>query len=402
MISLTEPIDLHPRRERSRAIPKSSLHEIHRLVEERGGDTIALHVGEPHIRMPGSVAEAFIRAIRDGHTSYTDAPGLLALREALAEWLAGNGAPTVDTIFVTPGSCQGIAAVLQSIAFEGGVALLPEVHWPIHLQQVLLAGLTPRFFRLTSDAGEIAEVLEEAASPRVCVIIVNSPANPSGVVLSRRMIAAIHAWAVRHRIFVVSDEAYEDFVYAGDAPAMAVCDMALRESERVVFSAHTFSKGFSMTGCRLGYITAPSPTRAELLRRVQEATLVAPSTPVQFAGLAALADPEHLAAHRAYVQATRDEVIGGLRAAKLLSHAPDGGWYALLDMSAYKTDTERLCLDLLDGAGVALAAGHGFLPVGDERGHRLVRLSLCGERQRTLEGVRRLRAYLGRLDSERS
>ncbi len=375
--------------ERSRSIPVSSLHEMHRLVAERGPDTIALHVGEPFLRMPESASESFTRAIRDGHTSYTDAPGLPLFCQALADRLQHNGAPPAEHVFVTPGSCQAIAAVLQSIAFDGGAALLPEIHWPIHLQQVLLAGLRPRFLA----EPDLLTALDKAYSPDVCVVIVNSPANPSGKVLDDKTLAGIHEWAVRNRVWVVSDEAYEDFVFDGAAPRMAALDAGLPAADRVVFSVHTFSKGFSMTGCRLGFVAAPTSERAELLRRVQEATLVAPCTPVQYAGLAALADERHLAAHHAYVQATRDEVMR--LAGPLVWRVPAGGWYALLDLSAHTSDTSLFCRQLLDEADVALAPGWGFVPTGDPLGRHLVRLTLCSERSTTLEGIQRLLSYLG-------
>jgi len=375
--------------ERSRSIPVSSLHEIHRLVEEREGDTIALHIGEPFLRMPESASEAFVRAIRDGHTSYTDASGLPLLCGTLADRLQDNGAPRAEHVFVTPGSCQAIAAVLQSVAFDGGVALLPEVHWPMHLQQVLLAGLRPRFL----PEGDRLAALERLNTSDICAIIVNSPANPSGEVLDDKTLAGIHEWAVRNQVWVISDEAYEDFVFDGAPPRMAALDAGLPEADRVVFSVHTFSKGFSMTGCRLGYVAAPTSDRAQLLRRVQEATLVSPCTPVQYAGLAALADEQHLAAHHAYVRATRDEVLR--LAGPLVWRVPAGGWYALLDLSAYTSDTDLFCRGLLDEAGVSLAPGWGFAPPGSPLGHHLVRLTLCWERSATLEGIQRLLDYLG-------
>ncbi len=379
-------------RERSRSIPVSTLHEIHSLVERRDEKTVALHVGEPHIRMPASASEAFVRAIQDGHTAYTDAPGLLPLREALAARLSGNGAPSPDQVFVTPGSCQAIAAVLQSVAVDGGVALLPMVHWPIHLQQVVLAGLAPRFVPLTGTADQVVAGLEDQWDERVRVLVLNSPANPVGTVLAPEVVAAVHGWAVRRGVWLVSDEAYEDFVYTGSPPATATHDVGLPDPERRVFSVHTFSKGYSMTGCRLGYVSAPNAERARLLRRVQEATLVSPSTPVQYAGLAALEDRSHLARHYSYVRATREAAMR--LAGSLVWTAPAGGWYALLDLSPYAGDTMRLCHDLLKRTGVALAPGNGFLPAGDPLGKRLVRLTLCAERETTVEGLRRLLGYL--------
>jgi aspartate aminotransferase len=389
---VTAPAVLAKVPERSRSIPPSPLHKIHRRVEQRGGDVIALHVGEPYVPLPETAQQGFVDAVRGGRTAYTDAPGLPALREALAEQLAANGAPSADNVFVTPGSCQAIAAVLLSLASDGAVALLPEVHWPTHLQQLRMAGFRPRFFPLPGTGGSTVEALEAAWESGTRVLIVNSPSNPSGSVLSAATIADIHAWAVRRGVYVISDEAYEDFVYEGSTPAMAALDAPLPPAERVVFSVHTFSKGFSMTGCRLGYVTAPNRKRADRLRRVQEATLIAPSTPVQYAGLAALADRSHLARHHAYVRATRDAAVAMLAPSGLLWQVPTGGWYALLDIGAYTADAGRWCRSLLDRAGVALAPGAGFVPRGHPLARRVVRLALCAEREATLEGIRRLRA----------
>lgn len=378
--------------ERSRLIPPSSLHEIHRLVGQRGPDTIALHIGEPYIGIPEHVREAFVKAIRDGHSYYCDAPGLPALREALSDRLTkttGASVP-VDRLFVTPGSCQAIAAVLLSLSFDGGIALLPEIHWPMHLQQVLMAGLRPRFYRTTDPGLPPAEALEEAYEPEACVLIVNSPGNPTGQVMDQATMREIYEWAQHRRVFVISDEAYEDFVYEGESSAMTTLDAAVPERDRIVFSVHTFSKSFSMTGYRLGYVAAPNDERADLLRRVQEATLVAPSTPVQFAGLAALRDHAHLRLHHDYVRSTRDEAVKMLGPRGLLWTIPNGGWYLLLDLSAYSQDTDAFCLRLLDEEGLAFAPGRAFAPAGHEMAPRLARMALCRERASTLRGIRLL------------
>lgn len=372
----------------------SSLHAIHALVENRSGETFPLHVGEPYLRMPEVAEEAYVRALRTGQTRYTGAAGLPVLRAALAERLADNGAPPAERVFITPGSCQAIAAVLQSVAIPGGVAVLPRVHWPIHLQQVLLSGLIPRFVTMSEDRATVIEGLEEIYDPFVCVIILNSPANPAGTVLDQDLIGGIHEWASQRRIWLVSDEAYEDFTYEGSPPATAELDLQLPAAERVVFSVHTFSKGYSMTGCRVGYVAAPTAAAAERLMRVQEATLVSPSTPVQHAALAALNDRGCLRAHCQYVRGTRDAVLTRLDAANMVWALPAGGWYVLVDLSAYTTDTDALCRELLDESAVALAPGRDFFPPQDRTGLSLVRLTLCQEREMTMEGIRRLLTFL--------
>ncbi len=379
---MTGPV-VHPI-ERSRTIPVSSLHQVHREVLDRKAPTIALHVGEPHVRMPEAAIEALGRAARDGLTDYTDAPGWDPLRERLANELG----PGVDaaSVFVTPGSCQALVAVMLSVARDGAAVLLPDLHWPTHLQQIRLAGLEPRHYRADHPGG-LEAALEEAFDPSVCAVIVNSPANPTGFVHPLDQLAAAHRWAVARAVWILSDEAYEDFVFEGVRPDLWALDATVDPADRRVFSIHTFSKGYSMTGCRLGWVAVPTGDRAQLLARVQEACLIAPSTPVQVAGLAALDAVDHLRIHHDYVRATRDAVVRRLGERRLLWGAPAGGWYALLDVSPWATDAAHFCRDLLDRRGLALAPGGAFAPIGSPPPAVVVRLTLCAERQRTLDGL---------------
>lgn len=383
--------------ERSRALPLSRLHEIHRAVAEHPRDPVALHVGEPHLRMPVEAVDAYCAALHDGHTAYSDAPGLPALREALVELFATrHGLPTTrDRIFVGPGSCQLISAIFASLAVPGGSVVLPEVHWPMHLQQVLLAGLEPRFAPTPGPGDSVLDILDRIADERTVAVLINSPANPSGAVWAAETLEGLYGWAQCRKVALVSDEAYEDFVYAGQPPHLAALDAQLPLAERVVFTVHTFSKGYSMTGCRLGFAAAPNPDRAGLLARVQEATLVAPSTPVQYAGLGALRAEGHLELHHDYVRQTRDAVLEALPA-DLVYQTPDGGWYILVDVSIHTGDSYAFAHELLARTDVAIAPGLGFVPAGHPLEARLIRLSLCGERERTLAGVARLVGYLVR------
>jgi aspartate/methionine/tyrosine aminotransferase len=347
--------------------------------------------------IPDEVREAFVRAIRDGHSYYCDAPGLPVLRERLSSLLAetaGTALP-IERLFVTPGSCQAIAAVLLSLAFDGGVALLPEIHWPMHLQQVRLAGLLPKFYRTTDPNLSLVEALEEAYEPGVCVLLVNSPSNPTGQVLDESAARAVYEWAQRRCVWLISDEAYEDFIFEGPSPTLTALDGTNPPAARIVFSIHTFSKSFSMTGYRLGYVAAPNDERSELLQRVQEATLVAPSTPVQFAGLAALDQSSHVERHHDYVRGTRDEVVRLLAPRGLLWTVPRGGWYALLDLSRHCQDADSFCRRTLAESGLALAPGQGFAPGNHPAATRLARLAFCRERSTTLRGLRLLVERLG-------
>jgi aspartate aminotransferase len=159
-----------------------------------------------------------------------------------------------------------------------------------------------------------------------------------------------------------------------------------------VFSVHTFSKGYSVTGCRLGYAAAPNARGARLLSRVQKAMLVAQSTPVQYAGLGAPRADGHLQAHHDCVRQTRDDVLAVLPA-KMVHQVPDGSRYMVLDLSEHVPDSYAFAVELLACADVADAPELGFFPAGQlER--RLIRISLCGAQTATLTGVARLVDYL--------
>ncbi len=394
------------------SIPPSCLHAVFRMAQEReltlGAPVIKLHVGEPYFAPPPEAVEAFVAAVRDGRTGYTSAEGLPELREALAGKLTSvNGVPTTaDHIVATPGSCQGLAALLQSLVVPGDELLLPELHWPIHLQQCLLAGFRPVFYRLDEHFRPDLDHLAGLTSDRIRAILVNSPANPTGSVSPAGHLAAVLDTARAQGWSVISDEAYEHFVFAGEHVAMAGLEHDVPESERIVFSSFSFSKSFAMTGYRLGYIVAPTAATAHALRVVQEASIVCPQSPAQYAGIAALTALP--AAHRngELVRANRDRSLPALREAGLLTALPDGGWYAMLDVGRTGLDAERFAAGLLATHNVAVAPGGGFAlrPELDHQGRvtsappdpdarNLVRLAFCGDPAELDAGVAALVRY---------
>src|SRR5205085_1767641 len=124
---------------------------------------------------------------------------------------------------------------------------------PTYLQQAIMTGFQPRFFA-EHDHKSLVAALEAAYDPSVRVAIINSPANPSGLVADPAALAAVHAWALARDVWLISDEAYEDFVFEGELPSLWRLDQRVEPAQRRVFTVHTFSKGYSFTGCRLGYV----------------------------------------------------------------------------------------------------------------------------------------------------
>ncbi|GGO94249.1 pyridoxal phosphate-dependent aminotransferase [Wenjunlia tyrosinilytica] len=394
---------------RAGSIPPSCLHDAFRSAQAwelaNGRPSIRLHVGEPAFAPPPAAVEALGAAAREGRTAYTSAEGMDPLREALAEKLEReNGHRTrYDRIFITPGSCQGLAALMQSVANPGDEILLPRIHWPIHLQQALLAGLRPRFYRLDADFRPDLEALEDAGSERTRMILVNTPSNPTGAVLERPFLEAVLDVARRRGWQVLSDEAYEHFVFEGEHVSMASLERDVPEEERLVYSTYSFSKSYAMTGYRLGYVAVPNAAAGDALRVVQEASIVSPPTPVQYAALAALSDPDATARNHEAVRACRDRSLPRLVEAGLLRRVPEGGWYALLDLAPTGLDAEEFSARLLAEHGTAIAPARGFAlrpeldadgrvvaVTEDPRLSTLVRVAFCGDGDQLETGVDRL------------
>lgn len=408
-MGVTVPASVSAKSPPAAGIPPSCLHDVFRAADAWERQTRRpvnrLHVGEPAFRMPPVAAEALTKAIADGATSYTSAEGMPQLRAALTAKLESkNGHRTdPDRVFVTPGSCQGLAALLLSIATPGAELLLPELHWPIYLQQTLLAGFRPAFYPLRADFGVDIDWLAEQSGPRTRVIVVNSPSNPTGAVLGEADLRRLLALAEERGWYVISDEAYEHFVFDGQHLSMAAMEADLPPAQRRVFTTYSFSKSYAMTGCRLGYVVAPNKATASALRVVQEASIIAPATPVQYAGLAALEAHADVERYSSMVQTARNESLPLLVTAGLLDTLPSGGWYAVLNVERTGLDASRFAAELLAATDVAVAPAAGFAlrPTVDNDGRvvqvrsdpmadQLVRVAICGDRELLDAGVRAL------------
>lgn len=395
-------------------IPTSELDEafvqVERLRQGSNREILALHVGEPFFRPPASVAQALSEAVQNRDMSYTPVEGLPELRAKLAVKVAGNRGGTIDpsNVFVTPGSIQGLSALMQALATPGAEILMPDLYWPNHLQQVLLAGLRPRFYQVHDGTVDVGRIIA-SASDKTRVVLVNSPANPSGMVWSPQVLHELVEVARDRGWHVISDEAYEDFVYEGKHFSAASCEMDRPAEERIVTTVHTFSKSYAMTGYRVGYVVAANPAVARALRVVQEANLIAMSTPVQFAALQALDESAFVMDNQRALREARDAVLPSLVDVGLLPILPAGGWYAILDLGITGMSSGEFANGLLDESGVAVVPGSGFarLPSLDAFGRvtsmtpspwadHLVRIAFCVDRDVLQEGVDRIVKFSNR------
>lgn len=400
----------------AQSIPPSCVHDVYRSVNDwmarTGRDVVRLDIGEPHFTPPLAVREALAAAVRDGRTSYTPAEGLPALRERLAEKLTvQNGHDTApELVLVTPGASQGLSALMQSITDPGDEILLPVFHWPIHLQQSLLAGLRPRCYPLDAEHRPDLDALAAMGGERTRVLLVNTPANPTGCVYDPELLAQLLELARRNDWLVIADEAYEDFVYDGYHVSMALLERDVPPAERRVFTVYSYSKSFAMTGYRLGYVATPNACFARTLQVVQEASILSSPTPVQYAGLAALDATEELAGNRDRVRSARDS-LAPLADLGLLPRTPAGGWFALVDVGRLGVTADEFASALLERDAVSVAPARGFAlrPVttadgtvtrvdADPATEHLLRLAFCGDPAAVRDAAARIASFAATLE----
>lgn len=358
----------------------------------RGGQPmIYLNIGEPDFTAAPLVQEAAARAIRDGRTQYTHATGLAALRQRLSHWYAQRFGVTVPEhrIVITAGASAALQLACLAL-FEGGdEVLMPDPCYPCNRHFVAAAEAVPRLlpagaaqrFQLDADA------VRAAWSPATRGVLLASPSNPTGTSIHPDELRRIDAVVRGHDGHLVVDEIYLGLGYDDTYGHSA---LALGEH---VISINSFSKYFSMTGWRLGWMVLPEALVAPVERLAQNLFICA-STVAQHAALACF-EPESLAEYehrRLEFRRRRDWIVPQLdRLGLTVAVPPDGAFYAWADCSAYSADSWDLCFDLMRRAHVALTPGRDF---GRHDPARWLRLSYASAMPQLHEAVHRLERVL--------
>ncbi|MCC5933014.1 MAG: pyridoxal phosphate-dependent aminotransferase [Balneolales bacterium] len=375
-------------------------------MQQAGKSVISLSQGEPDFKTPAHICEAAKRAIDEGHHGYTINAGTTGLREAIVEKLKreNNLEYTAAEVVVSNGAKQSVGFSLLAVVDEGDEVLIPAPYWVSYPEMTKLAGGVPVIVRTAfeNDYKLTPEQLRDSLSEKTKVLILCSPSNPTGSCYTAGELEAL-AEVLRDfpNVVVLSDEIYEYIVF--DGPHVSMLQVAPWLKDRFIV-VNGFSKGFAMTGWRLGYIAAPKSI-AGALGKIQSQETSAPSTISQIAGEAGYRSPlsapaieemrKAFAERRDYFIAELNK-IDGVKCFK-----PGGAFYAFPNISAYlgKTapDGSRissstdLCMYLIEHHGLAIVPGDAF---GEPEG---VRLSYSASMETLAEGLKRFRAGLAAL-----
>ncbi|MGW1294732.1 pyridoxal phosphate-dependent aminotransferase [Streptomyces sp. NPDC002533] len=370
------------------------LDEVQRQ-KARGVDVLNLSGGEPDFPTPGHVVDAAAEALRSGLTHYTPSRGIPRLREAIAAKLLRDNGIVADPgtdIIVTPSAKHAAYIALAGVIGPGDEVLLPSPAWVSYAPMITLLGGRPVDVPLDprDDFTISAEQLASAVTPRTRAILVNSPNNPTGRMLTAAEADAVAHVADRYDLTVLADEIYEYIRYGG-RPHLSLA--ARPGCEGRTLTVNGFSKSYAMTGWRLGYVAGPAAVMREVVK-VQEHTVGCAASFVQHGALAALTDETRGCVEEmvARYDDRRRLLVAGLNRIPGLSCAdPEGAFYVLPDVSGLGFGSAQECAAwLIDRTGVVVTPGSAFGPTAEQH----VRLSFAASTEILTTAVERLEAAL--------
>ena len=362
-------------------------------LKAKGHPVINLGIGQPDFTPPRHILAAAEKAVRDGPHGYTTPQGLPELRDAVAQYVGQRFKVPVsgDEVVIVPGGKVTFYFACQIFGGPGAEILYPDPGFPPYRDAVRSSGATPVPYpiREEKDFGFDAEEVLSLITPRTRLIIINSPANPTGGVVSRAEITKLAEGLARHpHVAVLSDEIYSHQVYDGVDFVSFLNFPELRDRTIILDG---WSKTFAMTGWRLGFGIWPKHL-IEYVKKLITVDHSCTSVATQMAGLAAITGPmDEIEGFRKSFQRRRDLVVNGLNAIRgVRCRLPGGAFYAFPNITGTGWSSRDLARELLDKAYVALIFGESF----GENGKGYMRLSYAAGEAELSEALKRMKTFL--------
>ena len=353
-------------------------------------DCISLGVGEPDFDTPWHITEEGIYSLEQGRTFYTSNQGLIELRKEIAKWNKRkyNISYSADEVLVTVGGSEGIDVALRGCINPGDEVIILEPSYVCYEPDVLLAGGIPikiqlkneNEFRLTP------EQLESAITDKTKIVILNYPNNPTGAIMDKSDLEKIAKIIIKHDLLVVSDEIYSELTYVGKHVSIASIE-GMRERTIVI---NGFSKSYSMTGWRLGYVLAPKQIMDQI-KKIHQFVVMSAPTPSQYAAIEALKHgDEDIENMKKEYDRRRKYLLSEFNRLGLPCFEPRGAFYCFPYIGKYGMTSEEFATDLLNKEHVVVVPGTAF---GDS-GEGFVRISYAYSLDALKEAIKRIENYL--------
>ncbi len=366
-------------------------------LRKKGIDVIGFGAGEPDFDTPDFVKEAAIKALKEGKTKYTPAAGIPELREGIAKRLRekNNIDYKPSEVVVTPGAKMALYEVFAILLNPGDEVIVPAPYWVSYTEQIKLCDGKPVIVEMSEDNGFVltADLVESAITDRTKALVLNTPSNPTGAVIPEEELKKIAEVCLKHNVMIISDECYEEFCYEGKHVSIASISEEVR---KITFTINAFSKAYSMTGWRIGWVAAPEDY-IKKINIVQSQTISNPTSFAQYGALAALEDKGKFPAMmKEEFKKRRDFVLSEFLSIEgITCPEPKGAFYVFPNISAYIKGDIKNDIDfttfLLEEAKVAVVPGSAFGKEG------YIRLSYATSMDNLKEGMRRIKEALKKI-----
>jgi len=362
-----------------------------KALEAQGRSVIHLEIGEPDFDTPAHIVEAAKRALDEGYTHYGPAAGLPELREAIAEEISTSRGVRVqpDQVIVTPGGKPVMFYAILALCEAGDEVIYQNPGFPIYESMINFVGAKAVSLPLLEEKGFAFSIddLKSRITPRTKMLVINSPANPTGGIIPKEDLKAIAELALKHNFWVLSDEIYCRLQYEG-APASIIAEPGMADRTIILDG---FSKTYAMTGWRMGYGVVP-PNLAPSIVKLMVNSNSCTASFTQRAGVAAITGPQDAVdAMRAEFRRRRDAIVTALNAIPgVRCELPKGAFYAFPNVSGTGLSEREIADRLLQEAGVATLAGTAF----GAYGAGYLRLSYANSMENLMEATRRIGQFV--------
>ena len=365
-----------------------------KALEAEGKRIIHLEIGEPDFDTPQNIKEAAVRALNEGYTHYTPSAGLMQARETVAQYISRTRGIEVSPseVVITPGAKPVMFFAILALIDAGDEVIYPNPAYPIYESVVNFVGgkPVPIHLREENDFRLDPDELRAAVTPRTRMIIINSPHNPTGGILTKEDLEAIAAMAQEHDLWVLSDEIYSRIIYSGEHMSIA----SLPGMKRRTILLDGFSKTYAMTGWRLGYGVMEEGLAVQLARLMTNCNSCTAAF-TQVAGIEGLIGPqEEVERMVEEFRRRREVIVEGLNSIPGMScRSPQGAFYAFPNITGVGWSCKKLADSLLQEAGVAVLPGTSFGIYGDG----YLRLSYANSVDNIREGLERIRGFVAQI-----
>jgi aspartate aminotransferase len=365
-----------------------------RALEAQGREIVHLEIGEPDFDTPSNIIEAAGTALREGYTHYCPSAGIPELREAVAEYISETRGVEAgaEQVVITPGAKPIMFFAVLALVEEGDEVLYPNPGFPIYESMINFVGAKPVPLVLEEERDFRFDVsqLADKVSPRTKMIIINTPQNPTGAILTRGDLETIAQVAEEHDLVVLSDEVYERLVYEGEH----VSFLSLPGVQERTILLNGFSKTYAMTGWRLGYGVMPEELAVHITRLMTNSNSCT-ATFTQWAGIEALRGSQHESYKMVEeFRRRRDVIVPGLNAINGIRCAePKGAFYVFPNIEGTGMNEKEFADYLMEEAGVAVLAGTSF----GEYGRGFIRVSYANSVENIKKALANIEAAVNKL-----